>query len=268
LNRPARPLYVSRVTSPTPSAGRPARGGTGSEAAAAPPPDSALAPEDLLGLARLAAAVAAGDDAGTEEAARALSPRVSRVAVREVVLQTHLFAGFPASVNGFLALERAWAGAPGDGTSTQADAAPNEDEGYAAPPSSYELWRERGEALCARVYGSSYPRLRARMRSLSPELDEWMIVEGYGKTLSRAGLSAAARELCAVAALAARGAARQLEAHLQGARRLGLEDALVLDAAREAVRRHAPPAARRSLQRRLAACASDRTGAAGAEHLS
>jgi 4-carboxymuconolactone decarboxylase len=67
------------------------------------------------------------------------------------------------------------------------------------------------------VYGASYERLRTNIRALHPELDEWMIVEGYGKVLSRPGLDLARRELCIVAACAAAGQERQLHSHLHGA---------------------------------------------------
>jgi alkylhydroperoxidase/carboxymuconolactone decarboxylase family protein YurZ len=111
-----------------------------------------------------------------------------------------------------------------------------------------DLWRARGERLCRRVYGPAYPRLRTRLRELSPALDEWAVVEGYGRTLSRPGLDAAARELCAVAALAALGVVRQLEAHVEGARRLGVDEALVVGTAREAIRRYAPTVRRSALE--------------------
>ena len=101
------------------------------------------------------------------------------------------------------------------------------------------------------------------MRSLSPELDEWMIVDGYGKTLARPGLSAAERELCAVAALAARGAVRQLDPHLEGAERLGLARAFVREVARDALR-HVDPARRARLEalvgRRASASRSEAAG--------
>ena len=45
-------------------------------------------------------------------------------------------------------------------------------------------WRERGEATCKRVYGAAYERLRQNIRALHPLLDEWMVVDGYGKVLS------------------------------------------------------------------------------------
>jgi 4-carboxymuconolactone decarboxylase len=48
-----------------------------------------------------------------------------------------------------------------------------------------------------------------------------MIVEGYGKVLSRPGLDLPRRELCIVAACAHTGQDRQLHSHLRGALNAG-----------------------------------------------
>jgi 4-carboxymuconolactone decarboxylase len=48
-----------------------------------------------------------------------------------------------------------------------------------------------------------------------------MIVDGYGKVLSRPGLDLARRELCIVAACAASRQDRQLHSHLHGALNAG-----------------------------------------------
>jgi protein required for attachment to host cells len=48
-----------------------------------------------------------------------------------------------------------------------------------------------------------------------------VVVEGYGKTLSREGLNLQHRELLIVAALAALGWTRQLYSHLRGAMNVG-----------------------------------------------
>lgn len=50
-----------------------------------------------------------------------------------------------------------------------------------------------------------------------------MIVEGYGKVLSRSGLDLARRELCIVAACAALRQDRQLHSHLHGALNAGCD---------------------------------------------
>jgi 4-carboxymuconolactone decarboxylase len=79
-------------------------------------------------------------------------------------------------------------------------------------------WR-RGEATCASCT-AVLCRLR-RIRALHPALDAWMIVEGYGKVLSRPALDLARRELCIVAACAASRQDRQLHSHLHGALHAG-----------------------------------------------
>ena len=57
-----------------------------------------------------------------------------------------------------------------------------------------------------------------------------MIVEGYGKVLSRPGLDLARRELCIVAACAASRQERQLHSHLHGARNVGVAPRALSDA--------------------------------------
>jgi 4-carboxymuconolactone decarboxylase len=102
-------------------------------------------------------------------------------------------------------------------------------------PGALAAWRARGEATCRAVYGDMYDRLRANIRDLHPALDEWMIVEGYGKVLSRSGLDLPRRELCIVAACAASGQDRQLHSHLHGALNVGVAPS-VLAAALDALR--------------------------------
>jgi 4-carboxymuconolactone decarboxylase len=75
--------------------------------------------------------------------------------------------------------------------------------------------------LCARVYGPSFSKLRRAVQALHPDLAVWMIEQGYGRVLARAGLPDIARELVAVTVLTATGWERQLVSHLIGAERLG-----------------------------------------------
>jgi 4-carboxymuconolactone decarboxylase len=97
-----------------------------------------------------------------------------------------------------------------------------------------EEWRERGEQTCAAVYDGMYEKLRLNVRDLHPALDSWMVVDGYGKVLSRPGLDLPRRELCIVAACAAMGQDRQLHSHLRGALNVGV-DPLVLGELLDAV---------------------------------
>ncbi len=125
-------------------------------------------------------------------------------AIEEVILQSYLFAGFPRALNA----ARTW-------RSVSGVAAPDRDpESDAA---DLAAWHERGIRTCEIVYGESYQRLRRNIRALHPALDDWMIVDGYGKVLSRPGLDLRTRELCVVAACAVAGQQRQLHSHMRGA---------------------------------------------------
>lgn len=89
---------------------------------------------------------------------------------------------------------------------------------------SYENWREwlaRGEQTCRRIYGDNYYKLRNNVFELHPALDMWIVVDGYGRTLSRPGLDPRRRELCAIAMLVPQDASRQLHSHFAGALNVG-----------------------------------------------
>lgn len=147
---------------------------------------------------------------------------------REAVLQTHLFAGFPRLVEAYEALDAA--GGLG---------VPDGDEGEdALAPGSLAA---RGAALFDRIYGAGADEVRARMASFHPDYHRWIAEHAYGRVLSRPGLDAATREICAVAALAALGQERQLASHARGAVRCGAgsaDVAAVLDVLADVV----PPA--------------------------
>ena len=159
-------------------------------------------------LVRLAAAIAGADEATTrrviDETARSAEPAL----VDEVILQSYLFAGFPRTLNA-ARMWRAASGVP----------APLTDESASAR--NIDEWERSGEDTCAIVYGASYEMLRRNVRELHPALDAWMIIDGYGKVLSRPGLDLKRRELCVVAACAAAGQQRQLHSHLHGALNCG-----------------------------------------------
>ena len=172
------------------------------------------------GLVALSAAIAGGDPgsvaAGAEET---LHHGVSPEALYETLLQSYLFVGFPRAIEALFA------------------AGPVLKRHGWAPPSAGradpEGWVRAGEALCRRVYGRNYAKLVDTMRGLSPDLASWMILEGYGKTLSRPGLSATTREYCVVAILTTTRMWRQLRSHAIGAvnvggTRAGVRESIVL----------------------------------------
>lgn len=154
-------------------------------------------------LVRVSARLAASSAEGWRAALREARELAGRTEIEEVLLQAHLFVGFPVVLNAFIV----WA----------------EEIGCLAEPPRPPAFDRRaaGTELCRKVYGKAYERLRENVRALSPDLDRWMVEDGYGKTLSRPGLSVEVRELCIVALLAAGGHERQLRAHLFGALNVG-----------------------------------------------
>jgi len=123
--------------------------------------------------------------------------------IEEVILQSYLFVGFPVVLNAL----KVW---------REMESAPEAYE-----DGDLESRRGAGVALCRRIYGRGYDRLRDHVGRLHPDLDRWMLEEGYGKTLSRPGLEPVARELCVVGLLAAAGHLPQLRSHLRGALNVG-----------------------------------------------
>jgi 4-carboxymuconolactone decarboxylase len=168
-------------------------------------------------LVRLAAVVSAGTDQDVTSAVMGAYDTIPLEWVEELILQSYLFAGFPRALNAM----RSW-------RRVCPEPASSDSLGTAV------TWRELGEATCATVYGDMYERLRDNIRHLHPALDDWMIIEGYGKVLSRPGLDLGRRELCIVAACAASVQDRQLHSHLHGALNAGVEPD-VLDAAINAI---------------------------------
>jgi 4-carboxymuconolactone decarboxylase len=162
-------------------------------------------------LVRLAAAITASSEQAVRQEMTQAVGSVQTEWVEELILQSYLFAGFPRALNA----AREWrriSGRP----------APAED--HDADERRGGEWRQRGERTCAIVYGRFYEPLRHNIAELHPALDAWMIVDGYGKVLSRPGLDLKRRELCIVAACAACGQDRQLHSHLHGALHAGASE--------------------------------------------
>ncbi len=191
-------------------------------ATAASPPPMANLDRPTTALVRLSARITGGTEEEVREGlAECTASGVPATWLDELVLQSYLFAGFPRALNAARELRRVAEGRP-----SPAGALPAFEDSYA---NTFD-WRLRGQDTCSDVYGPMYEKLRANIRQLHPALDEWMIVEGYGKVLSRPGLDLGRRELCIVAACVAAGQDRQLHSHLHGARNVGVADAVVSEA--------------------------------------
>lgn len=124
---------------------------------------------------------------------------------REVVLQAHLFAGFPRVVEACEVLSEAG----GLGTPEPEEAAPQGD------------CFDTGRALFERVYDRRAQAVRDTLQAYHPTLERWIEGHAYGRVLGRPGLGADRRELCAVASLAALEQDRQLASHVRGALHCG-----------------------------------------------
>jgi 4-carboxymuconolactone decarboxylase len=175
--------------------------------------------EERVGEAERRALLAVAAALGTRDAARiagALCEAVvqaSATAVEEVFLQSHLFIGYPDALNALAEWRRL--------------------SGSVAPRASADDpagWRQRGEEVCARVYGANYLPLRANVRALHPDFEAWMLEVGYGRVIGRGGLELALRELCIATLLAVWNVPRQLHSHLRGALNAGASVAEVDEA--------------------------------------
>ena len=192
-------------------------------------PRTSVAPLEasLRHLVRIAGAIAGSPEGQVRTVMSDALDSVDPIAVEEIILQSYLFAGFPRALNA----ARAWRAA------SERPAPADDPEAMIA---NLDMWRELGERTCRIVYGDSYERLRENVRELHPALDEWMIVDGYGKVLSRPGVDLRTRELCIVAACAVAGQQRQLHSHLHGALNSGAtpgDVGLVFDALADLIAR-------------------------------
>jgi 4-carboxymuconolactone decarboxylase len=165
--------------------------------------------EATAAIVRLSGTIAGGTEPQLRKAIAHCVEVADPEWTEEAVLQSYLFAGFPRALNAM----REWRKASGRKAPVRDDGAEHEERAG--------QWRSEGEETCERVYGEMYDKLRVNISELHPALDAWMVVEGYGKVLSRPGLDLVQRELCIVAVCAVAKQDRQLQSHLHGALNVG-----------------------------------------------
>ncbi len=124
----------------------------------------------------------------------------------EAILQSYLFCGFPAAIES-LRLFR------------------NHFKDFSFKKSIYDLkkFKAEGKINCKLIYKKNYKKLIENMNHFSPDLREWMIIEGYGKVLGRKGLSLIEREFINVSILCTRLYLNQLHSHMKGCIHLGAD---------------------------------------------
>ncbi len=179
-------------------------------------------------MARWASALARHDWENLAPLARqAAGAGISSKELYELTLQGYLFLGFPAAIEAFGALDGILV--PGENKSEPA----------------LVLRVKKGRKTCRRIYREKYPALMQNLMQKSPELAGWIIEEGYGKVLSRPGVSLRRRELFSVALLSATGFPRQLFAHLRALSEMGEKPKRLALLVRQASKKSSPAAKER-----------------------
>jgi 4-carboxymuconolactone decarboxylase len=156
-------------------------------------------------LIALCAAVGARNRAGLSITIDTAANDADAAAVEEALLQCYLFVGFPVALQA-LSMWRERSGNKAPAKAQRDDA---------------KTRRSRGEAVCETVYAGQYDKLRQNIARLHPDMEQWMLEEGYGKVLSRPGLDLKVRELCIIGVLVGLDAPQQLYSHLRGALNAG-----------------------------------------------
>lgn len=129
--------------------------------------------------------------------------------IYESILQIYLFCGFPATILGIQAFSKHFK--------------------ISISKESYNLKKfiQRGKINCKAVYQSNYEKLVHNFDKMSPDLADWMIIEGYGKVLGRKDLPLKERELINVAILCTNYYEHQLFSHLKGSINTGNSKELI-----------------------------------------
>jgi len=149
----------------------------------------------LLGV--LASATTLNDTQSLNEWLPRCEGILNQEAIEETILQTLLFAGFPKTIEALNQLRKHF---------------PSNSAGKRV-----EDHQKAGMETSMLIYGKHHSKLVQVMDQLHPDLTRWMIEDGYGRVLSRSGLSINHREIAVIASLMASGMVNQFRAHVRGA---------------------------------------------------
>ena len=131
------------------------------------------------------------------------SHEFSQTQTYEIILQTHLFLGFPAMIEALRLAQEIW---------------PLTIENDVHQVQNVD---EQGKEICKKVYGDKYTGLLQFTDRLHPALTRWMIEHGYGRVLSRPACHPIQREIAILPILMVTNYPNQLRAHIQGLLHLG-----------------------------------------------
>ena len=131
--------------------------------------------------------------------------------IYEVLLQGYLFCGYPKAIESLFVFSNSH---PAD------ELRSNSGSTLASEP--IEAIRARGFLTARIIYGKHLKLVHGSITGLSPELGEGMIVEGYGRIISRPYLDLPTRELAIISNLTVLHMPRQLYSHVRGAFNVGV----------------------------------------------
>lgn len=140
--------------------------------------------------------------------AAALNVGATPEAIREVLVQSQPYAGWPTALNALAVMAAVFA-----------------ERGIAAKPVApsdlgREQLRQRGRENGGLIY-DDFAAIEAAVRQYDAELAGYLTENAYGQIYARSGLTVRQRELVAVAMLTAQQQLRQLGWHITGALRVG-----------------------------------------------
>ncbi len=130
----------------------------------------------------------------------AKSNNISPTKIYETIIQIYLFCGFPATIEALKIFNKLF-------------------PSFKKKHSEFDLnlYIKKGQKNCRNIYRDNYYKLLDNFTNLSPDLKDWMIIEGYGKVMGRTGLILKERELINVTLLSTNYYEHQLYSHLKGA---------------------------------------------------
>lgn len=168
-------------------------------------------------LALFSAAVTFDDAFITENSIqKAIKFQVERADLYEIILQSYLFLGFPRMLQAADVLQKVVPLGKTDDKNIDFLSENNLSD-----------WYKDGVEVCKNVYKDKYEPLKNRVLDFAPEIFHWMILEGYGKVLSRNSLPLVTRELSIVSFLTMENRERQLHSHILGSLNVGASKELV-----------------------------------------
>jgi alkylhydroperoxidase/carboxymuconolactone decarboxylase family protein YurZ len=126
--------------------------------------------------------------------------KVKTTKIYECILQSYLFCGFPSTLVTLKKFKKYY-------------------PDFKSINYSYNLrkYTLKGWLNCKLIYGNKFEKLIKNIDYLSSEIQNWMIIEGYGKIMGRKFLSLKERELINVTMLSVNFYKHQLISHIIGA---------------------------------------------------